>query len=330
MAKIFISYRRDDTRWPAQRIYDAFTRVAPKDRVFMDVDSIPLGTNFAEYLDEQVARADILLALIGPNWLSAADPKTGTPRLHDPDDFVRIEIASALNRGIPVVPVLLDGARMPTRDQLPADIAEITLRNGEFVSLQHFESDAERLIRKLGLSPGISDQQNNADEGNDFSFEIQQESTRDTILSKFTFIHFAFATFFIFSFEDDVRAILLEFRPSGFDESILIDFIRFQLSSFLITLIASVYTAVVIKRMYLVYFAPVVIYILFWIDYFIQIPLDIGSMPLVGSQPLLYHFPFDARAFIILPLSLLIPTLLVVGLLKTSQSRRNTISAKGL
>jgi hypothetical protein len=78
----------------------------------MDVDKIPLGVNFVKFLSEEVGKCDVLLALIGANWLTIRDEK-GNRRLDNPNDFLRIEIATALTRDIPVIPILLDGARMP-------------------------------------------------------------------------------------------------------------------------------------------------------------------------------------------------------------------------
>jgi hypothetical protein len=95
-----------------------------------------------------------LLALIGLNWLSAADPATGRRRLDDPNDFVRIEIRAALAREIPVVPILLDGALMPKFDQLPEDMRKLVNSQGEFVELRTFDPDVERIIKKLGIRKG--------------------------------------------------------------------------------------------------------------------------------------------------------------------------------
>src|SRR5262249_49759992 len=92
--------------------------------LFMDVDAIPLGTNFSKVLHEEVAKCGVLLAVIGPDWSDARD-EHGNRRLDDPNDFVRIEIAAALQRNIPVIPVLLEGARIPKADELPEDLKEL-------------------------------------------------------------------------------------------------------------------------------------------------------------------------------------------------------------
>ena len=150
--KVFISYRRDDSKYQARDIYRALTRVLPRDHVFMDIDTIVPGENFVRTLEEWVERCDIVLALIGNGWVTAADPKTGGPRLHNPQDFGRIEIRKALARNIPVVPVILDGAAMPEERCLPDDMRELAQRHAEFVDFRTFDSDVERLFGKLGLS----------------------------------------------------------------------------------------------------------------------------------------------------------------------------------
>jgi formylglycine-generating enzyme required for sulfatase activity len=151
MARIFISYRRQDARYQARSIHAAFAREAGADNVFMDVDSIPPGSNFRKILKDWVDGCEALLALIGPEWIDVRDPATGLRRLENASDFVRIEIGEALKRDIPVVPVLLDGAPMPRVDQLPEDLQELCDRQAVLVEYRTFDADVERLIRKLRL-----------------------------------------------------------------------------------------------------------------------------------------------------------------------------------
>lgn len=146
--KLFISYRRDDSAGYAGRVHDRLQREFGSNLLFMDVDSIPLGVNFSKMLVEEVAKCDVLLAVIGPGWLEARDDN-GRRRLESPDDFVRIEIGTALKRGIPVIPILLEGTRVPKADQLPDDLKELALRNGLDVRHTSFSEDMERLIRGL-------------------------------------------------------------------------------------------------------------------------------------------------------------------------------------
>jgi formylglycine-generating enzyme required for sulfatase activity len=117
----------------------------------MDIDSIPPGANFRKILRGWVDECEVLLAIIGPGWVNATDPKTKGRRLDNPNDFVRIEIGEALARGIPVVPVLIDGVPLPDIDLLPDDLKELVDRQAEHLQFLTFEGDCERLIRKLGL-----------------------------------------------------------------------------------------------------------------------------------------------------------------------------------
>ena len=129
MRAIFISYRRDDTEGQSGRLYDDLVRRFGDDAVFMDVAGIEAGRDFRKVIDENVASCGVLLAVIGPTWLDAKD-ETGVRRLDNAMDFVRLETAAALKRDIPVVPVLVPGARMPKSEQLPDDLKELAYRNG--------------------------------------------------------------------------------------------------------------------------------------------------------------------------------------------------------
>src|SRR5262245_45634756 len=146
--KVFISYRRDDSAGHAGRVHDRLEREFGRDLLFMDVDAVPLGDNFVKALSDEVAKCDVLLAVIGPNWLNARD-EDGNRRLDNPHDFVRIEIGAALQRNIPVIPILLDGARIPKADELPEDLKELSLRNGMEIRHASFQDDMNRLIRGL-------------------------------------------------------------------------------------------------------------------------------------------------------------------------------------
>jgi formylglycine-generating enzyme required for sulfatase activity len=150
--KVFISYRRDDSKYPALMIYTAFCQGLPRGQVFMDVDSIPPGANFRKILKDWVDQCEVLLALIGPGWIDANDPKTGRSRLENPSDFVRIEIGEALARDIPVVPVLLDRTPMPDVKRLPDDLKGLVDRQAELVEFPTFDDDVKRLIRRLQLA----------------------------------------------------------------------------------------------------------------------------------------------------------------------------------
>ena len=151
MPKIFISYRRADSRKDAGRIYDRLVEAFGKDNIFKDVDSIPLGKDFRGVLREAVAQCDVQLAIIGKQWLQIKDEQ-GQRRLDLPGDFVRIEIESALQRdSCLVIPVLVDNASMPRPDELPLDLRELAFKNATAVRDDpDFHSDVTRIIQALG------------------------------------------------------------------------------------------------------------------------------------------------------------------------------------
>jgi hypothetical protein len=146
---IFISYRRDDSEGEAGRLFDDLTRAFGNQNVFMDVAGIRPGADFRHAIDENVAHCGVLLGVIGPNWagISNAD---GKRRLEDPNDFVALEIASALKREVPVIPVLVHGAHMPTPDQLPDSLKDLSYRNSVEISHARWNSDVQLLIEALG------------------------------------------------------------------------------------------------------------------------------------------------------------------------------------
>jgi hypothetical protein len=153
MRAIFISYRREDAEGQAGRLFDDLIGHFGEDTVFMDVAGIEPGRDFRRVIDEHVASCGVLLAIIGKSWIDAKD-EAGQRRLDDPMDFVRLETASALKRDIPVVPVLVHGARMPRADQLPTDLAELAFRNGVELTHARWDSDVQVLIK--ALSPYVT------------------------------------------------------------------------------------------------------------------------------------------------------------------------------
>ena len=148
MSKIFVSYRRDDTAGHAGRLYDRLAERFGKQQLFRDVDQIHLGEDFVDAIERGVASCKVLLAIIGPRWLQAQD-KRGKRRLDDPRDFVRLEIATALSRQVPVIPVLVGGGGMPDPDELPDVLAALTRRQALEVSETRFDYDVGRLIEAL-------------------------------------------------------------------------------------------------------------------------------------------------------------------------------------
>ena len=146
---IFLSYRRDDTANVTGRIYDKLLQTFDKKQLFKDVDSIPLGVDFRKHLNQKVGECNVLIAVIGNQWIESDVPK-GQKRIDDEKDFVRIEIEAALKRGIPVIPVLVRDAKMPGADELPESLAELAFRNGIPVRPDpDFHRDMERLIQGI-------------------------------------------------------------------------------------------------------------------------------------------------------------------------------------
>jgi hypothetical protein len=142
--QIFINYRRDDASHAAGRLYD---RLSAHFETFMDVD-MDLGIDFVETIEKSVGSSDVLIAVIGKRWLTSSDEE-GRRRLDNPEDLVRLEIATALKRGIRVIPVLVEGALMPRSDQLPDDLKALVRRNALEVSHISFRADTERMIAEV-------------------------------------------------------------------------------------------------------------------------------------------------------------------------------------
>ncbi len=161
MPKVFISYRRQDSADVTGRLHDCLDAQFGHDSVFMDIDSIPFSVDFRKRLNDSVQQTDVLLAVIGDHWLDASfdkGPKIGKRRLEDTDDYVRIEIESALSLGIPVVPVLVGRASMPSEADLPGALKELAFKNAaEARSGPTFHDNVDRLIR--GLENLVTDKQ---------------------------------------------------------------------------------------------------------------------------------------------------------------------------
>jgi hypothetical protein len=119
-----------------------------QEKVFMDVAAIEPGQDFRKAIDKSVASCSVLLAVIGPQWLETRDA-SGARRLDDPGDFVRMELASALARGVMVVPVLVRGAKMPRPEELPDDLRELAFRNAVELAHARWKSDIQVLVRAL-------------------------------------------------------------------------------------------------------------------------------------------------------------------------------------
>ena len=145
---IFISYRRDDTEGEAGRLFDDLTQAFGKDSVFMDVDGIAPGMDFRKAIEENVSGCGVLLAVIGKTWASVTGAD-GRRRLDEPTDFVRLEIATALQRNIAVIPVMVHGANMPRPDEFPEELKDLAYRNSVEITHARWNSDVQLLVEAL-------------------------------------------------------------------------------------------------------------------------------------------------------------------------------------
>jgi hypothetical protein len=146
---IFINYRREDTAGHAGRLYDALAARFGDDHVFMDIDAIDPGEDFTQVVEQSVGSCDVLLALIGRTWTSTVD-REGRRRLDKPNDWVRVEIQTALDRpDTRVIPTLVQGAEMPSSDDLPPPLQKLSHRNAFEIRDNRWRSDVQRLIADL-------------------------------------------------------------------------------------------------------------------------------------------------------------------------------------
>lgn len=148
MRPIFISYRRQDSEGEAGRLFDDLKSRFGEKFVFMDVEALEYGRDFRKELEDSVAGCGVLLAIIGKSWLEARDSE-GNLRLNSPEDFVHRETAAALQRDIPVIPVLVRGAVMPRADQLPEPLKNLAFRNAVELTHARWSSDLNLLVQAL-------------------------------------------------------------------------------------------------------------------------------------------------------------------------------------
>jgi len=154
---IFVSYRRSDSQGEAGRLFDDLVKHFDERTVFMDVSAIEAGRDFRKAIEEGVTKCGVLLVVMGPEWLNAKDER-GVRRLDDPADFVRLETGAALKRDIPVIPVLVRAARMPSAEQLPPELTELAYRNCIELTHARWKSDIQLLIQALRRLVGDSSQ----------------------------------------------------------------------------------------------------------------------------------------------------------------------------
>jgi hypothetical protein len=152
LAGNLFSYRREDAAAEAGRVFDHLKSINPKVTVFMDVDSIAGGANFERQIDSAIRSSDFFFAIIGKEWLTATDER-GVRRIDKEDDFVRLELETALNLNARIVPILVGGARMPRRQELPSAIASLASFNAIELRHSRFNSDFQHLVRSISNEP---------------------------------------------------------------------------------------------------------------------------------------------------------------------------------
>jgi len=144
---IFVSYRRKDSRYFTGWLCDRLINNFGADRVFIDVDALGPGADFPEAIIGAVASCRVLLAIIGPDWLTATDEQGR--RIENANDFVRLEIEEALDRNVPIIPILVDDTAMPRRQDLPGSLAGLVERQASIIRSESFSNDTDRLVARL-------------------------------------------------------------------------------------------------------------------------------------------------------------------------------------
>jgi hypothetical protein len=150
--KIFISYRVQDTAGETGRLVDALKQYFTDEQIFLDIENLEPGADFTEAIEHSLDSCDVFLAVIGPQWLGE---RGNDRRILDPNDWVRLEVATALQRNIRVVPVLVDGGALPPAEQLPTDLQPLLRRQAIEISNKRWRYDTEQLIQFLIQKAGI-------------------------------------------------------------------------------------------------------------------------------------------------------------------------------
>ena len=148
MALIFVSYRRHDTQSATGRLCDKLQAHFGADQVFHDIESIEPGDDFTAAITSKITASSVVLVMIGRHWLDATGPD-GRSRLFDPGDYLCLEIATALEHEIPVIPILVEGAAMPSASALPAPIVALAARQAHEITEQRWQYDSDLLVRQL-------------------------------------------------------------------------------------------------------------------------------------------------------------------------------------
>lgn len=149
MASVFVSYRRKDTPGHAGRLYDYLKRELGAHHVFRDNEGIGGGDDFGQVLTAKLLKCDVVLVIIGPRWLAMEDIKVSGRRIDHPEDWIRREVLTGLQSGKVVIPVLVDGAHMPTSEELPDDIAKLSGRHAVELSDKRWDYDCSMLLESI-------------------------------------------------------------------------------------------------------------------------------------------------------------------------------------
>ena len=182
---IFINYRKDDSSWNALALYNELQKYFPKETLFKDFNTIRPGDDFVESIQKALSHCNVLLVVMSKNWLEVKD-KNGNRRISDPDDLVRIEIATAIERNIQVIPVLFDNIPMPTSADLPDNLRSLPRRQFVEIETTRFEADVKKLadaIKELMPADTSSHQQSapKADTGQAGGFKpVQMTSNQQS------------------------------------------------------------------------------------------------------------------------------------------------------
>lgn len=177
MTGIFLSYRTSDSAHAVKTIADRLAAHFGREQVFRDQDSLALGSLYPQRIRAAVRRADVVLAIIGPNWLDARDP-LGRRRIDSGRDWVRFELRTALDLGIPVVPILLDGTPLPDKGDLPRDLGRLSVCTYWPVRGRTIESDLAGLIARLeAMLPGPPPPRRPAARGGDQQVNLATEGS---------------------------------------------------------------------------------------------------------------------------------------------------------
>jgi hypothetical protein len=163
VAEVFINYRTGDGEWPAAFLDDKFKRRYGADRVFRDATSLEPARDFRVELQRRLERSTVLIVVIGPEWLTARD-NAGRRRLDSSTDYVRMEIAESLSRGILVLPVTLNDVRLPLADELPPDIEKLAYRQSCVFRSRNYQADFSEIMRVIDKEIPLATQNHDAED----------------------------------------------------------------------------------------------------------------------------------------------------------------------